>query len=98
MSFKYSDLRKMDDEKFEQAYDKVAKNTVMALNTLSLEAQRRENEKAYSRLLNVLNIQKVENDKSNKKIRNWTIAIGVMTAIMLGATIINVLVALDIIG
>ena len=93
MSYKYSDFRKMTDEEFEKAYDKVAEHTVSALNTMSHEAQRRESEKGYKRLLNVLELQKKENNKSNKTIKTWTIAIGIMTAVMLAATIINVIVA-----
>ena len=42
-------------------------------------------------------LQRRENEKTNKKIRNWTIAIGIMTAVMLLATILNVLISKGII-
>ena len=38
-------------------------------------------------------IQRRGNEKSNKAMRNWTIAIGIMTAVMLGATILNVIIS-----
>lgn len=38
-------------------------------------------------------LQRRENKKTNRKIRNWTIAIGIMTAAMLIATVVNVIIA-----
>ena len=57
------------------------------------EIQKRENEKTYCRILEVLEIQREENNKTNRKMSKWTIAIGIMTAVMLIATIVNVLIA-----
>ena len=80
MALPMKEMMALSDEEFEERYNKVAKNTVEALNTYTYELQRRENE------------------KTSKIMRKWTIAIGVMTAIMLGATIVNVLIALKDIG
>lgn len=37
-------------------------------------------------------LQRRENEKTNKTMRKWTIAIGIMTAVMLLATIGNVII------
>lgn len=52
------------------------------LDSYSIEIRKRENKK-----------QRLDNEKSNKVMRKWTILIGIMTAVMLVATIVNVLIA-----
>jgi hypothetical protein len=87
-------VRNMTDEELLEGYYKHANSVVNSSidnNTLRqsfmakahiLELEHRENEK-----------RRKDTVKTNNAMRKWTIAIGIMTAVMLIATIFNVVIA-----